>query len=337
MASTRQKLSLGLGITISAIFLILAFRNLDIPQFLQSLSDIDLPLLLLAALLYFFAVIIIALRWQFFLRAIQFVPLPALSQIVFIGYMGNNVYPLRAGDALRVLLLWRKHRVPLMRSTTVVVIERIVDGCVMLAFILFSLLFIELQSDTISRITRVAAPVFAVAMLLALFLAAQPQRLRRVLRGLLSLLPAGLAQRLGHISEEVIGGLEALRSPLNLLGAALSSFVTWGIEAGTYWLVLLAFGLDQPYVVALLLVGAVNLAGIIPASPGQIGVNEFVVITTLTALGLPASSASAYAVVVHLVIWLLPTVLGFGLLLRQGMGWADIRRASQRDTVRQLA
>ena len=78
-----------------------------------------------------------------------------------------------------------------------------------------------------------------------------------------------------------------MRSPPFLLGAVISSFVTWGIEAGTYWLVMAALGFEQNYAVALLLVGAVNLAGLIPASPGQVGVNEFVIITILTALGRP--------------------------------------------------
>ena len=109
----------------------------------------------------------------------------------------------------------------------------------------------------------------------------------------------------------------------------LVSFLTWGVEAGVYWLVMFAFGMELSYAVALLLVGAVNLAGLIPASPGQVGVNEFVVITILTALNQPVAEATAYAVVTHLVIWLPPTLLGFLLLLRQGMGWSDIRRAGE--------
>ena len=75
--------------------------------------------------------------------------------------------------------------------------------------------------------------------------------------------------------------------------------------------------------------GAVNLAGLIPASPGQVGVNEFVVISILTALGIGASVATAYAVVIHIVIWLPITITGFALLLKQGLAWADIGRASE--------
>ena len=53
------------------------------------------------------------------------------------------------------------------------------------------------------------------------------------------------------------------------------------------------------------------------------------IITILSALGQPVADATAYAVVTHLVIWLAPTIIGFILLIRQGMGWADIRRAGE--------
>ena len=323
----KRRLGFIAGLIISAGFLYLAFRGLRPEQFWNSLSDLDLPILAAATLTYILAVIIIALRWQYLLRAIKLVPLSALSQLVFIGYMGNNVYPLRAGDALRIYLLRRNHAVPLLRATTVVVLERLFDGSVMLCFIFFSLLFIDVQSDALATITSVTAPLFVIALCVAFFLAAKPQLLRALIRAVTQALPQSLGSPVSRIGEDVIVGLEGLRSPVYLLGAIASSFVTWGIEAGTYWLVMQAFGLQLNYAVALLLVGAVNLAGLIPASPGQVGVNEFVIITILGALNQPAPDATAYAVVTHLVIWLAPTVIGFVLLVRQGMGWADIRRA----------
>ena len=241
MASDKKRLAFIAGMAISAAFLFLAFRGLQPEQFWSSLSEVNLLYLLMAAIIYFLAVVIIALRWQFLLRAVKLVPLKALSQLVFIGYMGNNVYPLRAGDALRIALLRRNHQVPLMRSTTVVVIERLFDGSVMVGFILFSLLFIDLQSTTVETITAVTAPLFAAAMLVAVFLAANPNLLRSFVLLVIRILPQNLGSLVARISEDIIAGLEALRNPLYLVGAIISSIVTWSIEAGTYWLVIFAF------------------------------------------------------------------------------------------------
>ena len=324
----KQRLAFIVGMGFSAVFLFLAFRGLQPDQFLSSLSDISIAPLLLAIIVYFVAVVFIALRWQFLLRAIKPVALSALAQLVLIGYMGNNLYPLRAGDGLRIILLGRNHAVPLVRSTTIVIVERLFDGCVLLAFVLFSLLFIDVHSPEVEAIARFAAPVFTLAMFIAFVLAAKPNSLRRVVRLAVNIMPGRPGKALAAFNEDVIAGLEGLRSPIHLLGAIASSFMTWGAEAGTYWLVMFAFGLELPYAVALLLVGAVNLAGLIPASPGQVGVNEFVVIAILTAIGVPAPTATAYAVVAHLTHWAPVTLAGFVLLLRQGMGWSDIRGAS---------
>ncbi len=328
----KRRLAFIAGMVISAGFLFLAFRGLQPEQFWNSLSELDLPLLLVAALVYFLAMLIIALRWQILLRSVKRVPLAALFKLVAIGYMGNNVYPLRAGDGLRILLLRRGHQVALLRATTVIAVEHLYNGTTMIVFILLGLAAIDLESPTVEAIVGLTMPLVSLAIVAALFLAAKPALLRRLVGLAVTILPRALGQAAQRFSEDVIAGLEGLRSPRHFLGALLVSFLTWGVEAGVYWLVMFAFGLELNYAVALLLVGAVNLAGLIPASPGQVGVNEFVVITILTALGLPSASATAYAVVIHLVIWLPPTLLGFLLLLRQGMGWSDIRRAGETES-----
>ncbi|MXV93791.1 MAG: flippase-like domain-containing protein [Chloroflexi bacterium] len=333
--ANRKRLAFSGGICISGLFAYLAFRGLHPEQMLRSLGSIQLGYVLAGMLGYGLAIVVIALRWQFLLRAVKLVPLRALCELVTIGYMGNNVYPLRAGDGLRIVLLRRDHQVPLARVTTVVVLERAFDGCVMIAFVLIGLLFIDLQSSEVEGILRLAAPAFVAAMLVALFLAAKPDLLRALVGWLSKRLPSRLSHLLLRLSEDVIAGLKGLRNPLHFLGAVLSSFTTWSIEAGTYWLVMMAFSmrLDNAYAVSLLICGAVNLAGIIPASPGQIGVNEFITVAILTALGVPAALAGTYAIVAHIAIWL-PSVLG-GLyfLLRKGLGWADIGRAGELEGV----
>lgn len=327
MDTGNKRVAIGIGLLISAFFLYLAFQGLAPDQFLNSLRNVNILLLLVGAVIYFLAVTVIALRWQFLLRAVQMIPLYPLTQIVAIGYMGNNVYPLRAGEALRIYLLRRNFQVPVARATVTVVVERVFDGLVMLSFILFSLTQIDIQSQEVATAVAVASPLFVTAMLVFLFLAAQPNLLRRLVELLVGFLPNKLATILATISEDIIAGLEGLRSPVYLIGTVISSFVTWGIEAVVYWIVMFAFGLELSYPVALLVVGTVNLAGLIPASPGQVGLYEFVVGSVLISLGIKPALATAYAVVVHLVIWLPVTLVGFFFLIRQGMGWSDITHA----------
>lgn len=325
----RARLAILIGLVVSAVFLVLAFRGLHPEAFIESLAEVDLVLLLLAALIYFAAVIVIALRWQFLLAAVQRIPLGSLTSIVAIGYMGNNVYPLRAGEALRIYLLKRNHAVPVMRAATTVIVERAFDGLVMLSFILLALMISPIESQEIQAVASLATAIFVPAVLVFFVLAARPGWLRALVQFFSRPLPDGIEERLLGFAENIIQGLEGLRSPLHLLGAIISSYVTWGIEAGVYWIVMTAFDLPLGYPAALLVVGTVNLAGLIPASPGQLGVYEFFVSTVLVALGIMQDTALAYAIVVHIVIWLPVTVVGLLLLARQGLGWSAIRRARE--------
>jgi uncharacterized membrane protein YbhN (UPF0104 family) len=101
------------------------------------------------------------------------------------------------------------------------------------------------------------------------------------------------------------------------------------IEALVYWIVALAIGLDVDYPIMLTVVGVVNLAGLIPASPGQIGVFEFFASRVLMGVGIPEMQAVAYALLAHLVIWLPPTLLGFTFLVRRGLGFSAVTHARE--------
>ncbi|RMG86913.1 MAG: UPF0104 family protein, partial [Chloroflexi bacterium] len=270
----RRFLTVALGTGISGLFLWLAFRELQPAQVWANIQQAQVGWLGIGAIVYFAAVTVIALRWQFLLRTIHHVPLKQLTPLVAIGYMGNNVYPFRAGEALRIFLLYRNHRIPIGRATTTVAVERTFDGVVMVSFILFSLLWIDIQSETVETIINIAAPIFFTAVIIFLALAARPQILKKLAYTIARPLPEKLGGIITSIADEIHEGLAGLRSPLHLSGMIISSYTTWAIEASVYWLVMVAFGFDAPYIVALLVVGTVNLAGLIPASPGQVGVYE---------------------------------------------------------------
>lgn len=319
----------GLSLLISAVFLWFAFRNLNPATVWEHIRRVNAGWLLLGAVVYFIGVTLISLRWQFLLRSIKAVPLVSLVPIVAIGYMGNNVYPFRSGEVLRVILLQRKHQVPVTRAATTVVIERVFDGIVMLSFIALALLFVDITSSEVRRIAVFATPIFLTAVAVFFLLATRPNVLRRLVALFDRFLPRRLRRILDHLAEEVIQGLEGLRSPVDLAGAVICSFASWMVEASVYWMVSFAFGFNLSYPVMLLAVGVVNLAGLIPASPGQIGVFEFFVSLILIGVGVADSQAHAYALVVHVVIWLPVTLAGFFFLIRQGLGWSTVTHARE--------
>jgi glycosyltransferase 2 family protein len=327
--SRNQRLLVVVGLIISVFFLWFAFRNLNPEAVWSHIREINLLWLLIAIPVWFIALALISLRWQYLLRSIKKVPLSRLIPLTAIGYMGNNVYPFRSGEVLRLLLLQRNEGVRITRAVTTVIVERVFDGIVMLTFIIVPLLFIELPSPDVRRVALLAAPIFLTLLAVFLILAAKPDIFRRVVAFFSRFIPGRLRDIVLHLSEDIIHGLEALRTPADLAGAVISSYASWMVEASVYWLVSFAFNLGVTYPEILLVVGAVNLAGLLPTTPGQIGVYEFVVQSVLVGLGTLSSQAQAYALVVHVVIWLPVTLVGFYFLIRQGLGWNAITHARE--------
>lgn len=319
----------GFGLVVSAVFLWFAFRNLNPAAVWEHIRQINVLWLLLAGSVYCIIVILISTRSQFMFRSIKLIPIRQLAPLICIGYMGNNVYPFRGGDVLRIILLQHNHQIPIARGAMVVVLERVFDGIIMLSFIVVSLLFVQTNSPEVQQVAQVAAPIFLSAITVFFVLAARPNLLRRLVSLLSSILPGRLRQLAQSISEEIIGGLEGLRSPANLFGAIFFTYASWMVEASIYWIISIAFGLNLGYPVMLLTLGVVNLAGLIPASPGMVGVFEFFVGAVLMSVGVDKLHAQSFSVVIHLVIWLPVTIAGFIFLTRQGLSWSSITRARE--------
>lgn len=322
-----------LGILISLGFLAFAFRNLRPEDVLGYIQGAQPGWLLLGAVVYFVAVAIISQRWGFLLRSIKPVGLRTLFPLVTIGYMGNNVYPFRAGEMLRILLLQRDQRIPIAKATTTVIVERVFDGLVMLTFIAVALLFVEVAEPRVRTVATFAAPLFLIAVAVFFVLAAQPQLLRKLMHLAGRFLPGPIHTRMTRLGDDIIAGLASLRSVKHLAGAVACSFGSWMVEAFVYWLVSFAFGLNVSYAVMLMTVGVVNLAGLIPAAPGQFGVFETFVIAVLTGVGVAQGLATAYAFVVHMVIWLPVTLVGFYFLTRRGLNIGALTDQRQLETV----
>lgn len=323
-------LLLMLGLVVSLVFLWLGFRNLNFAELIDVIATIQVGWLLIAVGVYFFAIYILTWRWYYLLRPVKDVHANRLYPIVVIGYMGNNIYPARIGEILRAYVLKRNADVPYAPSLATIVVERIFDGLVMLMFIFSALLFVEFDDPTIETAIYVMAPLFFAALIVFSIFALRPELTRRIYTWVFNtLVPMeGIREKLLGLADHFMSGLETLRTP-RLLGLTwLSSILSWTIEASTYWIVLQAFDFEVNFWVLALVMGLANLATVLPSTPGYVGTFHGVVVLTLTAFGVLDEQAGAYAIVMHAVLWLPITLLGFYYLGRQGMNWRDLNRVA---------
>jgi len=134
-----KKWQLWLGVLISIVFIWLSLRGLRLDDFWKTVQKANYFWLIPGIGVFFIGMWIRAWRWHYLLGPIKKIPTKTMFPITTIGYMGNNIYPARAGEVLRAVILKRKEGVPVSASLATIIVERIFDGVVMLAFVFVNL------------------------------------------------------------------------------------------------------------------------------------------------------------------------------------------------------
>jgi uncharacterized protein (TIRG00374 family) len=252
--------------------------------------------------------------------------------IVAIGYMGNNIYPARAGELLRAYVLRRNQSIPISASLATIIVERAFDGIVMLGFVFLNLRELTgLTGDSgiignIRALTLVGAVVFFLAVLVFLIMAILPERTSRIVEWIVSrFIPERFREAVMSSVQRFISGLASLRSPLDVAMVFFTSIVIWLLETGKYWLVMHAFPFEVSFFALMLMNGLVNLATTIPSAPGYIGTFDAPGIAVLETYGVPGALAAGYTLVLHAALWLPITVLGAYYMAREQLSWTKVR------------
>jgi uncharacterized protein (TIRG00374 family) len=324
-----------LGLIVSVVFVYLAFRGLDLESFWTTVRHANYWWLFPGIAVYFGAVWARTWRWHYMLRHVKRVSLGRLFPIVVIGYMGNNVYPARAGEVLRSYMLKRKEGVPVSVSLATVVLERLFDGLVMLLFVFVSLPFAPLPPGYDTLVTFFSV-LFLLALVVFLALAARPARMGRVYASLVDrVVPIRFRPRVHGLFDRFIEGIQSLRSPRELFFIMLSSVLIWLTETTKYWFVMQGFppSAQVPFYVLMLMTAVVNLFTTLPSTPGYIGTFDAPGIAILTAYGVPKDIAAGYTLVLHVALWLPITALGALFMMLEHVGWGDFGRAVEERTL----
>ena len=326
------------GLLISVAFLYFAIRGLNLADFWKAVKDANYWWILPGVAVFFVGLWVRAWRWHYLLGPVKKVPTRIMFPITCIGYMGNNIYPARAGEVLRAVVLKRREKVPISASLATIIVERIFDGVVMLAFVFLNLPALakvaSFESGFVGNIQNLAligTAIFLVALLVFLLAAMFPRTTARLGGWFIErLLPPRAREKTTGIMLKFLDGLESLRSPFNILMVFFTSVIIWLLETVKYWFVMQAFTFSVSFFALMLLNGIANLATTIPSAPGYIGTWEAVTRAVLVAFGVPGAEALGYGVVLHVALWLPVTLVGAYLMTREGIRWSDSLRQEAR-------
>jgi uncharacterized protein (TIRG00374 family) len=317
------------GLLISIGFLFFAFRGQDYGRIREALRSFNYWYVLPALALYLLGVWMRAFRWSVLLRPLTRASTGEVLPITVVGFMANNVLPLRTGEVVRSYVLSKRFGVPKTAALATIAVERLFDGLTMLGFMLVAATVVGFTSE-LRHLAVIAFVLFTVA-LIGLFLLTLGGNIRdRMLQIVLGPLPTPVADRVERLAESFLSGLGVLRQKSDLAAVAGASILAWLLEASMYFVIARGFGVEIRDAMGvgetLLTTGVANLATLVPSSPGYVGPFEYGVQMVVNgALGVPKEIAISYAIVVHATLYFPITVWGAVEWWRQNLSLRQVR------------
>lgn len=332
-----------IGGAVTAVFIALLVFRLDVAEMGQALADANYLYLIPGIGVYFGSLYFRAYRWRFLLRPFASTRTARLYPVVMVGYMANNVMPMRLGELARSYYLSTREPVRGSTALATILIERVFDGLTLLFFLAASAVFLpvsglaERVSDSANLPvwvvgTIVVVPFFSVFALM-ISAALYPELFEKGLAKLVRYAPARYRDVLLGFLLRFVTGFEGLHRPSRLITVFVFTLPIWIAEGTMYYIIALGFDLQSEFtsvgvmIAAMLVLTSVsNLATSIPSSQGSVGPFEFFAALGLVFLGVSGGVATAYAVVLHLALLLPVIAAGFIHLAIRGISFSDLAK-----------
>ncbi len=319
------------GVGVSLALFVYLLRSVDLPELGRQLAQTQWWWVLAGVAVGPLGLWARAMRWRYlFPRNSE--P-PGLVAANMIGYMANNILPLRAGEFVRVYVAARRlsgrssgsfgSSVWLTGAT--VVIERVLDSLTLVLFLAVLVFFIPVPRAFEYAAALILA-VDAIAASVLVSLAVAPDRSRRLLARGCRRWPA-LEARATAVLDTFLRGLEGVRTPAHLGPLLAWTGLTWALPVIGAWALLRAVHLDLPLLAGWTVLTFVGFGISIPSAPGYIGVWHAAAVLALSMFGVSQATAVGYAILYHASQIVPITLVGWLFLVREHMTLGEATRA----------
>ena len=320
-----------LGISVSAIAIgyILTHTELRHTATLIADAGFRLPLALIAIYLCTFP--IRAQRWQWMLPKGTLRFSQALKGVV-LGYAGNNFLPARGGEFLRMEYLYRSApHIGRVTALASIGVERMLDGLTLLAILVLAISSSHIAMADhawLGELRYLGLAIFGLAFAGAVVIRIWGTSLAHLLRRT-HMKPFNWAARMierFHVATLFLG------FNWHTAAAIVAGMVVWIVEGSVYVAACWYYGLGPQSIVAgYLTMAVVGFGVIVPSSPGNVGVLQYMTILALGLFGVSDERALAMSVVIHACQYVPVTGWGLAILFHESWLWRKRREIEAMD------
>jgi len=319
-----------LGLAISIIFLYLAIRKVDFVLLWGALRDADYLWVFPNMALMMFSYWLRAYRWKFMVNPIKKLTMHRLFSSTLIGFMANNVLPVRLGEVVRAYSLGSKAGISRTASFATIVVERVFDGFSLLLILWITLLFSPFP-DIVKKAGNLTLILNIVILLVLIFLEIKTEQTLKFFEKILRFLPRPLSSKANEILFKFTTGLKVFRDFPSMIWIMFLSFLVWVIVGTSNYFIFFSFGLTPPFYASFILLVIVALGVMLPSSPGFIGTFQYACILALGIFGIEKSLAFSFSVVLWISQYLPVTALGFYYLKKEHLSLKGVREKQSED------
>ncbi len=317
---TRQFARLALGAAFPVGFIWLIARQIHLDEVLRVFQQVRWNWFLMALFAFCAGYVFRIQRWKHMLMQDN----PSVSWRACAGpllgsFAVNNVLPFRAGDVLRSFAFNRELGVSTAVVMATLLVERLLDLLLLfvvlgIALALFGLNLSQLSGVGASFLVLAAVGILAVLLFPSLFIP-----LVGWCGGLLARFFPGIGGRVREAGLKVLATLTHLSRGHTMSLLLLWSAAAWLSEGCVFWFAAMALPpLVEPSAGWLALpIG--TLATLIPSTPGYVGTFDFFTVKAMTVVGNQLAAATAYAFLVHALLWFPVTLIGGAYMLLRSL------------------
>ena len=310
------------GILFSIFFMLMAIKNMEWQNVQEVISNAQLyPWILFAVLCYLAGHCLRGLRTKLLVSNDSNLSVVTASNIVVVGYAVNNILPVRIGELARAGMLTERTGLSFAQSITVVLLERLFDGIAIVLLLTGASYFLNTWT-LIEKTVLFSSFIFGIAVIGLLIIILVPNRLLAVTSKSASRINPRWHDSVLRFMMGIVNGVNYLRIQANPGKILLLSMVIWFCDAGLFLLVMPAFGSTLTIVQATFVMAVTNLGILIPSGPGHIIPFRSFCIKGLTFLGIAPATATGFAMVVQLAIYISLMLWGGAVII-----WYCVRLA----------
>jgi hypothetical protein len=313
------KLVVSYVISILLVAAILLF--VDINKVIEGVIGFGVEQFVVLMILVVISFVLRAVLWKELLGPFGKVSFSDSFHINNIGFLVNNILPLRIGEIVKAVLIGKKYSIGKVKAFSTVVVNRILEGFVLVLFFIAGMLIAPSIGSEIKNV--MILPAIAFLLMLGLFVF--PDVYLKISEKIVKGISPNLYEKTKNMLKDIIVGEKAFRQGWKANAAIiLSTIGVWGVVAGLYYLTALRFGLNMGIGELLVITAFTSLVTIIPSAPGFIGTFQAGFIFVFLAMGFGAEEATAVSIVIQLAFLVATSILGLISLHMTGIKMQEI-------------